>query len=811
MTVRRAEWIWRQRASAPPGFPCMFANARPFEQERNRFVYFRKTFALAAAPDAATLHISADGRYQLFVNGVLIGRGPARCDAAHQYYDSYAIAEALHAGQNVIAVLGHSYGQYMAWYELPRHEAAKLLGCGGIFVQCDIQIGAEVLRVDTDASWRYQESTAWQQDTPGGAVGFVEIYDAQLAPVDWQQAPFDDHGWASAQVLLGATWPRTPPVRPFPFMTPRDIPLLLDEERQPLRLERCAQVTEASGQPNLPKQIGAEAFAELTTCRAEGVSNLIGDQGAAVIQTTPGQAVAIVVDFGGTVTGRPYFELHAPAGAVIDVGCSERLENGHIEPREQSFLTSENIDRVITRSGEQTWERFEWTGFRYLQLTIRNALEPLTLRRVGLHFTSYPVESRGAFECSDALLNQVWQAGANTLQLCMHDGFVDCPQREQRQFVGDAYVEVLVNFAAFGDPYLTAKLLRQVQRQQRSDGLTRTTAPGDGVVSDLTITDYCLYWLMTVREYVRYTGDRAMAAELYPGIERALNWFSHFIDADGLLNNPPHWIFVDWAEVDKRGQSAALNAQYARALEMSAELIEMVGLSGRADDLRAQSEAVKAAVNRYLWDETRGVYVDSRVDGVQSRRVSQQSNSLCLAYAVAPKDRQARALRYVTDPARVKLTASIPDLETPPVFDEEHDVVLAQPFCSHHLHRGMAESGRVDLLLENIRQHWGAMIEAGSTTIWELWNPFASQCHAWSTTPTFDLSRYVLGISPLAEGFAQVLIAPQPGDLSWARGRFPTPHGEIDLSWQRKNQQFALFVTAPEAVALQIHLQGTSN
>ena len=257
-------------------------------------------------------------------------------------------------------------------------------------------------------------------------------------------------------------------------------------------------------------------------------------------------------------------------------------------------------------SGEQTWERFEWTGFRYLQLTIRNALQPLTIHRVGLHFTSYPVETRGAFECSDALLNQIWQAGANTLQLCMHDGFVDCPQREQRQFAGDAYVEVLVNFAAFGDPYLTAKLLRQVAQQQRADGLTRTTAPGDGLVSDLTITDYCLYWLMTAREYVRYSGDPAMVAELYPGIERALIWFSHYVDADGLLNSPPHWVFVDWAEVDKRGQSTALNAQYARALEMSAELIEKAGLSGRAEALRVQAEVVKAAINRHLWDETRG-------------------------------------------------------------------------------------------------------------------------------------------------------------------------------------------------------------
>ena len=55
------------------------------------------------------------------------------------------------------------------------------------------------------------------------------------------------------------------------------------------------------------------------------------------------------------------------------------------------------------------------------------------------------------------------------MQLCMHDGYEDCPSREQRQWVGDAYVEALVNFAAFGDTAPRAKrLVRQAQSQRRT-------------------------------------------------------------------------------------------------------------------------------------------------------------------------------------------------------------------------------------------------------------------------------------------------------------------------------------------------------
>ena len=391
-------------------------------------------------------------------------------------------------------------------------------------------------------------------------------------------------------------------------MVARDIPHLLEIPRHPVQIHRYGEVGEVAGMPTLPEQIGVEALGPLQTCRAVHVDLLVDGSGAASIQTMPGKAVAIVFDFGATVTGRPVLDITAADGAIIDIGCSERLQDDHIEPRLRSFLTSENVDRVITRAGRQQWERFEWTGFRYLQLTIRNAGEPLTLHNVHLNFTSYPVEARGSFNCSDELLNRIWQAGATTLQLCMHDGFEDCPQREQRQFLGDAYIEALTNYATFGDPYLTAKFLRQVLQSQRADGMTQLATPSDSAAeNNVTITDYCLYWLMTIREYVRYTGDTAIVAELYPGIERALAWFERFIDRDHLLNNLPHWLFVDRAQVDKQGQSTVINAQYVHTLEMCAELAEIVGLPARAQGWRTLAARVKAAVNQHLWDESRGV------------------------------------------------------------------------------------------------------------------------------------------------------------------------------------------------------------
>ena len=80
----RAEWIWRQRGLSKLPFA---GGTPPYAAERNIFVTFRKVVELADEPLSARVHVSADGRYQLFVNGQLVGRGPAPSTSVSQTAD----------------------------------------------------------------------------------------------------------------------------------------------------------------------------------------------------------------------------------------------------------------------------------------------------------------------------------------------------------------------------------------------------------------------------------------------------------------------------------------------------------------------------------------------------------------------------------------------------------------------------------------------------------------------------------------------------------------------------------------------------
>ena len=787
---RRAEWIWRPRNLTAAAFEM--ASPR-LAEETNRYVYFRHSLEMDQGVTSAPVYASADGRYQLFVNGVRVGRGPARCSSLFQTMDLYDLAFHLKKGRNVIAALAHSYGRNTAWYELPGGDHGRAFGCGGFFLQGDAvtESGARIC-LDTDGSWRCLVAEAWQTDVASNSLGFMEIYDARRAPQGWAGVGLDDGGWQTAEVLRVAGRNFSGDVIPFANLGTREIPSMREGWSTPARIAGIHEVAETP-RPDLAEQIAQECFAPLTHCKVTCDS--------IEVETVDGYAVSIVYDFGEILTGYIGLNLDGPDGAIADIVYGEQLNP---DGRVKIFGGIAGFDavpahRYTLREGTQSWERFEWNGLRYLQVTYRNCERPLRILGVGLCTTEYPVEDVGAFSCSDDLLNRIWRAGAKTLRRCMHDGYVDCPSREQRQWM-DAYIEARINYAAFGDARLAAQALKQFAQSQRADGLTMMAAPGDFSLSGFTnIPDFCLYWIMMIDDHVLYTGDTQIAAGLYPSVVKAIRWFEDQLNDENLLTDVPHWVFVDWAELDKQGQVTALNAHFVAALAAAARLARIMECGRDAARFEALVKEITSSINARLWNDGRGLYADARRHGRLSNRISQQANAAAIAHGVAPSGRWHRIFEAILDDANLVLTRPSSREESPVPFDEKRNIVLAQPFFMHIVHRAMRAAGLHDQIVGNIRKRWADMLEDSGSTFRETWQleDITSKCHAWSATPVFDLSTDVLGVSPAAPGFSRVQIAPHIAGLEWARGRYPTPHGAISVAWEFRADRFVLTIDIP--------------
>jgi alpha-L-rhamnosidase len=541
-----------------------------------------------------------------------------------------------------------------------------------------------------------------------------------------------------------------------------------------------------SREPRLPSQKG----------RIDSVDGLVKRGSAAVIYPGSNEGIYAVIDFGKEVAGYPTIEIHdAEGGEIIDLGYSEILQTpqGDVISPASGKIGIVNADRdgvhyadrYICKPGRQEFQTFDKRAFRYLQVDVRNLKKPLKVGPVSILFSTYPVEYKGSFECSDPLLNKIWEIGRWTVQLNMEDAYTDCPWRERGQWWGDARVEALVNYYAFGDFKLIRKGLKQIAQSQNEEGLTWGVYPTDwpgGILPTFT-----LIWICSLYDYYLYSADKELVKELLPTVERALDFFEKYLSERDLLCNLPYWVFVDWADVETRGESSSVNALYHGTLRIAAELTEIIGKSDKAKHYRTLAEHVRVAMNTHLWDRPLSAYQDALIDGRVISKLSEQANAWAIVFGVPEPESSSKIVQSV--------------------FDSEREVVRAgSPYFSFYLLSAFAKAGLHEKALAYIRSHWKKMLDWGATTWWETWKPTASFCHGWSAAPTYFLSAEILGVNPRKPGWAEILIHPHPAELQWARGSVPTPEGDVNVGW-KSEEKFEMTVEVPTAAQVRIPLR----
>jgi alpha-L-rhamnosidase len=797
----------------PPG-----SHPQPRTEGVNRFLLFRRSFDLPGQVKCAPARVTADGRYQLFVNGDRIGRGPARASPFSQRYDEYDFGPSLRPGRNAIAVLLRVYGIDTAFYEHVESRWGPIIGDGGLWL--DGEVCGEGWRepVGTDARWRCEVSEAWDRTTPLMNVGLahIEVLDGRELAGDWTNPEFDDAGWAAAQVLqAGGGGPEAPlggmVVRPFPVLKRSTLPPQREAFQRPCAL---LWAKAAASTPDLPVERRAyeEVLSPLVEGFADQVDALVDDGGVAHIRTAGAVDVCFTVDFGRILAGRPLIEVEAKGGEVIDLVCGESLP-GEFDPKGASadarivrhpmLGLDAHIARYVARPGAQVFETFEWDAARWLQVTIRNAPGGLEIRRLGLNRTGYPADPVGAFACSDPMLNDLWAICRDTLALCMHDAWIDCPGREQRQWIGDVAVEHLVGQAVFGQQVapLTAEFLRKIAEAQQADGLPPPFAPGDHERFGRLIPDFALTWVLIARDHLDYSGDVATVREIFPSILKALAWFEPLRVPDGRIANLPYWHFQDWAAFGRDGLSTVLNAQFAGALDAAAALATALDWPSEAARLAAEAVRIRDALESH-WDETRGLYVDT-VDpetGAPRPRVSQHANAAMILWGGVPATRAQSIADRICDEAVLRKTPAPPIQPQGESFDEGADIVATNTFYTHFLLTALMQAGRPDLAVGQIRQKFGPMLARGATTLWETFEPNASLAHGFSTSPAYQLSSGVLGVRPAAAGFGAIQFSPQLGELAWAEGVHATPKGDVRVRLDRTASGFDAILCVPKGV-----------
>ncbi|TDE97363.1 alpha-L-rhamnosidase [Occultella glacieicola] len=502
-----------------------------------------------------------------------------------------------------------------------------------------------------------------------------------------------------------------------------------------------------------------------------------------------GDDVSIVLDLGIEASGFVIVDLDAPAGTVVDVYGFEYVDG----PRRQETTGMDNTLRYRTRAGRQRYESPVRRGLRYLQVVVRRdgaTPGPVTLHEVAVRNSHYPVDRAGEFVASDVRLTEIWEMSRRTVIACMEDTFVDCPVYEQAFWVGDTYSSARFASSLFDASALIERSLRLVPGSK-----AQTPLLGSQVPSGWTnvIPAWTFFWVLACAEHAARTGDEAFARDLLPEAVATLDAFAEHLDPDGLLSIEA-WNLLDWAPMDQpdAGVVTHQNALFVMALDAAAELADRTGAPDVAGGLRARAAALRTAIATHLWSPEREAFIDAiHADGTRSEVISVQTQMFAHLAGVGTEPQRERTRALVVDPPS--------DL-----------VQIGSPWMSIFRYDVLEAAGRADVALADLRRDYGAMIEAGAVTCWEMFPapdrewPTRSHCHAWSAAPASFLPAVVLGIT-VHDGGGRVEIAPHPGELEWARGAVPLPGGtRVQVAWTRDGDALDLRVGVPAEVEVTV-------
>jgi alpha-L-rhamnosidase len=733
-------------------------------------LHFRKIFELSEVPKHFPVRVSADNRFILSLNRRELGRGPALSDLAHWKYETYDLAPLLHQGRNELNATVWNFGALSQLAQISDRIAFVLAS----------EKDAQRL-IDTDATWEVEEDKGVQAlPKPSDIESFyyvaepVERIDAALFDWSWNDSAADSRGkWKKAASIGNA-------------------------------IERGAILQNNSWElvPDLLPSMQMESTPAGHVVRSSGVQ-VPEDFPKSALEVPAHTTATLLIDQSQLTTGYPELTVNGGTASDVRLTYAEALVDEKGEKGNRNEITGKHIigifDEFLPDGGAgRVFMPLGWRTWRYLQLDITTADQPVRIEKLRSWFTAYPFEQRGRFESDDLSLAQIWQIGWRTARLDAHETYMDTPYWERMQYIGDTRIQALISYVVGGDDRLAREAIQAFNDSRIPDGITLSRYPSSVVQ---IIPTFSLLWIGMVHDFWLYRGDDNFVRAQLPGTRTVLDWFASKQRQEGLLGQIPWWPFADWGKdfafgmppQDADGGSSVATLQYVEALRYAIELESAFGDSVRVQRYREAEAHAISAIRKLCWNHTYGLISDTPAQS----HYSQHANILAVWLDVIPQKAQKEVLNKILSTSDPGFTSSGPVPQ----------MTAASYYFRFYLARALDHAGLGDSYLDLLKP-WHDMVKLGLTTWAEQPEPTRSDSHAWSAHPNFDFLTIVAGIRPKAAAFSKVSIEPHLGSLHHVSAAMPTPAGTVEVNYNSSASGVSAEVTLPSKITGELLWKG---
>ncbi|MTI62140.1 MAG: alpha-L-rhamnosidase [Firmicutes bacterium] len=484
-----------------------------------------------------------------------------------------------------------------------------------------------------------------------------------------------------------------------------------------------------------------------------------------------------LIDFGQEITGQYIMELEGKRGEVIEIRHGEELLADNENRVRYNMRSNCKYQEYLTLSGgKDELEFFDYKAFRYVEIKtlVKNssALKNKSFKALVRH---YPFDDKHTqFESSSQLLNDIWRICKNSVKYGVQEGCLDCPGREKGQYLGDTVITGVSHFYLTGDLRLYKKAIQDFALSSHISAGLMAVAPG-GFMQE--IADYSLQWPSFLLRYYQFSADQEFLSEMYPIVEKLLEYFKRFQREDGLLEDVSEkWNLVDWPEEFRddydfpltrsasRGCHNLINALFLGMVKTINQLRDILGV-----EYENRFGKLKSAFIKSFYNKKKKLFVDAE----GSLHSSLHANVLPLLYDLIPEEKEDIEDTIVNLIRKKRFSCGV--------------------YMAYYVLKALSKAGEysliVDLLLSEDKHSWGNMIKEGASTCFEVWGKEqkwnTSLCHPWASAPVIVIIEDLIGLKLSWADRQKIEFEPHISDeVKKINFKIKTDSGEIEFEYK---------------------------